>query len=255
MGGACQHEIFEHSLNGSALFYKLISGKTGIQGNLGVGFAESALGEQLQNREKIMLNLERGKKLPSELLSCVKFHGHLCPGLVYGYLVAEESARILDFKRSRDEEIVAVCENDSCALDAFQTLLGTTAGKGNLVVKDYGKNVYTIFSRLSGRALRFSRSRHYSYDGDEKDEFRRLEMAVSKGIADAEEKRMQKYMKSLDLISKPFEKVFEVRETEFLPPPFAEKASSKRCVKCGEMTMSTKMIAAEKNEFLCLPCA
>ena len=27
---------------------------------------------------------------------CIRFHGHLCPGLVYGYLVAKEAEKRLD---------------------------------------------------------------------------------------------------------------------------------------------------------------
>jgi len=95
------------------------------------------------------------QNIPSDLKRCVLFHGHLCPGLVYGYRVAKEAVKILRIGRSEDEEIVAICENDSCAVDAIQVLLGATAGKGNLLIKNYGKNAYIIFSRTKKRAYRF----------------------------------------------------------------------------------------------------
>jgi len=79
-------------------------------------------------------NLENIKfKLPEDLKKCVEFHGHLCPGLVYGYLVAKEAINLLNLKRSKDEEVVVISENDSCAVDALQVLLGTSTGKGNLI--------------------------------------------------------------------------------------------------------------------------
>jgi formylmethanofuran dehydrogenase subunit E len=84
--------------------------------------------------------------LPQDLIKCIDFHGHLCPGLVYGYLVAKEAISLLELKRSNDEEIIAISENDSCAVDALQVLLGATAGKGNLIFKNYGKNAYTIIT-------------------------------------------------------------------------------------------------------------
>ncbi|MCP4104393.1 MAG: formylmethanofuran dehydrogenase, partial [Desulfobacteraceae bacterium] len=48
--------------------------------------------------------------MPDDLKQCVSFHGHLCPGLVYGYLMAKQAINLLDLKRSADEEVVAVCE-------------------------------------------------------------------------------------------------------------------------------------------------
>ena len=64
----------------------------------------------------------------------IKFHGHACPGVVIGVLVAKY---ILEHGNdfSIDEELVAVVENDNCSVDAIQALLGTTFGKGN--VKHY----------------------------------------------------------------------------------------------------------------------
>ena len=78
-------------------------------------------------------------QMPEDLKKCVEFHGHLCPGLIYGYMVSKAAMDLLQLSRSRDEEVVAISENDSCAVDALQILLGTSIGKGNLILKDYGK--------------------------------------------------------------------------------------------------------------------
>ena len=74
------------------------------------------------------------------------FHGHICPGIAIGVLVAKY---VLEhgFERSSDEELVAVVETDNCSVDALQAILGTTYGKGNLIHNDYGKNNYKIYSR------------------------------------------------------------------------------------------------------------
>ncbi|MDR2016150.1 MAG: FmdE family protein, partial [Burkholderiales bacterium] len=63
----------------------------------------------------------------------VRFHGHSCPGLAIGVRIAldyKESVRL--HNRAEDEEIVAVAETDSCSIDGIQSILGCTAGKGNL---------------------------------------------------------------------------------------------------------------------------
>jgi formylmethanofuran dehydrogenase subunit E len=194
-------------------------------------------------------------KMPDDLKKCVEFHGHLCPGLVYGYRVAEAAMNLLELKRSRDEEVVAVSENDSCAVDALQVLLGTSIGKGNLILKDYGKNAYTVLNRKSKTAYRFSRKKTYRYDGQSRDEFVRLDAAVSSGTATEEEKRRHKMLKSQDLLGKPFQDVFSTEKTDCAMPPYAPLARSESCAKCGEMTMSTKMVQAENGKYVCIPCA
>ncbi len=203
-----------------------------------------------------MKSMENTKfELPEDLKKCVDFHGHLCPGLVYGYLVAKEAINLLELKRSRDEEVVAISENDSCAVDALQILLGTSIGKGNLILKDYGKNAYTILNRSSKRAYRFSRNKSYRYSGELKEEFDRLDAAISSGAATEKEKRRHKLLKASDLLSRPFDEVFSTKEIDFFMPPYAPLARSEACAKCGEMTMSTKMVAPEDGKRICIPCS
>jgi len=195
--------------------------------------------------------------IPDGLKQCIIFHGHLCPGLVYGYIVAKESIRLLDLKRSLDEEVVVICENDSCAVDGLQVMLGTTAGKGNLIIRDYGKNAYTVINRSNKKAYRFSRKTTYIYNGKHKDEFTELERAVSAGTANEQEKARQRLLKAIDLFSKPFDDVFSTKSAEFSMPLYAPMAPSVPCAVCGEMTMQTKMVPKkdEVSKLICLPCS
>jgi formylmethanofuran dehydrogenase subunit E len=81
----------------------------------------------------------------------VEFHGHVCPGLALGYRVSMFALKELG-ERALDEELVAIVENNSCAVDAVQVITGCTFGKGNLIFKDYGKQVYTFIKGLFGIA-------------------------------------------------------------------------------------------------------
>lgn len=194
-------------------------------------------------------------QLPEDLKKCIEFHGHLCPGLIYGYMVAKAAMDRLNLNRSSDEEVVAISENDSCAVDALQIILGTSIGKGNLILKDYGKNVYTILNRQSKKAYRFSRKKHYQYQGESKDEFVRLDTAISSGTATEKDKRRHKIMKSGDLLKRPFDDIFSTKKVDAVMPPYAPLARSKACAVCGEMTMSTKMVEADDGKRLCIPCS
>jgi len=208
-------------------------------------------------KRRFIVQNSKSFEISDDLKQCIIFHGHLCPGLVYGYIVSKESIRLLEIKRSMDEETVAICENDSCALDGLQVMLGTTAGKGNLIVRDYGKNAYTVINRSNKKAYRFSRKTTYIYTGIHKNEFTELERAVSAGTANEQEKARQRLLKATDLLSKPFNEVFSTKTAVFSMPPYAPMAPSIACTLCGEMTMQTKMVPKkdEADRLICLPCS
>ncbi|MCD4818596.1 MAG: formylmethanofuran dehydrogenase subunit E family protein [Candidatus Cloacimonetes bacterium] len=87
----------------------------------------------------------------------VKFHGHFCPGLAIGYRMAIAAMDFLKITRPKDEELVAIVENDACGIDAVQYISGCTFGKGNLIFNNYGKMVYTFYDRKSAKAVRVCR--------------------------------------------------------------------------------------------------
>jgi formylmethanofuran dehydrogenase subunit E len=84
----------------------------------------------------------------------VNFHGHECPGLAIGYRMASAGMKAIESLRAEDEEIVSIVENDACGVDALQCITGCTFGKGNLIFHDYGKQVYTIYSRSLRNGVR-----------------------------------------------------------------------------------------------------
>ncbi len=157
------------------------------------------------------------------------FHGHLCPGVAIGVLVAKY---VLDhgFERSSDEELVAVVETDNCSVDALQAILGTTYGKGNLIHNDYGKNNYKIYSRKSQKAVK---------------------LALKASVLDSQKlSRDEKIQKLLDL--KP-EDLFDIREIEFNPPILAQIEPSIPCAICGELTMTSRIMRYQDSN-ICIPC-
>ena len=198
-------------------------------------------------------------EISEDLERCIVFHGHLCPGLVYGYLVATEAIRLLGLCRSSDEEVVAVSENDSCAVDALQVLLGTTTGKGNLILKNYGKNAFSIIKRgherQDGRAFRFARKTSYRYGGPDTAGYRQLDEKISGGNATTAETERHRLLKCRDLLSKGVAGVFAVSEVPLSEPPYAPLALSVPCVRCGEMTMATRLVDTADGHRCCVPCA
>jgi len=158
-----------------------------------------------------------------------RFHGHICPGLAIGVLAAKY---LLEngFKYSPNEEIVAIVENDTCAIDALQTLLGVTAGKGNLIHHDYGKLNFTFYNRETKKGIRLS----VKNQKFEKKKMTKLEM-------------IQKILKT-----KPTD-FFIINEVEYNPPGPAQIEESVPCDICSEPTMSSRLMFYEGNS-ICIPC-
>ena len=202
-----------------------------------------------------MATTDSEKKMPDDLRRCVEFHGHICPGLVYGYRVAKEAIKLMGLRRSIDEEVVAICENDSCAIDALQVMLGTVAGKGNLIIKNFGKNAYTVLNRAARQAYRFSRKTSYQYKGEAKSEFNRLEAAMAAGAASDDDRRELKRLKVNDLLAGPFEEIFTTTKVPFDEPLYAQIDRSEPCAVCGEMTMAAKMVKLSDGRQACIPCS
>jgi formylmethanofuran dehydrogenase subunit E len=163
--------------------------------------------------------------------------------------------KLMNLTQSVDEEIVAICENDSCAVDALQVMLGTVTGKGNLIIKNYGKNAYTVLNRSERQAYRFYRKTRYEYAGKAKHEFDRLEATVAAGTASEDERRKLKRLKINDLLARPFAEIFTTTAVPFDEPLYAQLAPSEPCAICGEMTMAVKMMKLSDGRQVCLPCS
>ena len=201
-----------------------------------------------------MLTIDTMLDIPEDLARCVAFHGHICPGLVYGYLVAKEAMKLMNLERATDEEIVAICDNDSCAVDALQVLLGTSTGKGNLIIRDFGKNAYTVLSRSGQKSYRFVRKVRYEYHGKEKSTFDRLDAAIAEGMASEGDRRYMKLLKVEDLLGRYFDEIFTTTEIPFDEPLYAPLERSEPCAMCGEMTMASKMVVVNDGR-VCIPCS
>lgn len=187
---------------------------------------------------------------PLEL--AIQFHGHICPGLLIGVRAAELAQKELGVEQDSNEELVAIVENDNCSVDAIQAILGCTFGKGNLIFRDYGKNVYTIISREKGRAVRFAQ-KFGSVAGPANDRFRELAGRESLTDEEAGEKEMLIGEIFEKIMSMPAEDLFAWQEVAYEPPERARIRRTVRCDRCGEGAMETRT-SSVNGETLCMEC-
>ena len=185
-----------------------------------------------------------------DLRDVVQFHGHLCPGLSLGFRVAKAALRELGAERPQDEELVAVVENDSCAVDAIQFITGCTVGKGNLIFRDYGKHVYTFFNRRSGTGVRISED-YRGFEGDQR--FPELKKRQETGEDVSREMQEYKMQKAAAILKAEEKELFTIQPVSSPPPDEAKIRSSVRCSICGEKFMESRS-RMKNGTVVCIPC-
>lgn len=186
---------------------------------------------------------------------CVDFHGHVCPGLAIGFKAAMIGLKALGVDRAEDEELVAIVENDACGVDAIQVLTGCTLGKGNLIFRDYGKQVSTFANRKTDEAVRVAVNPGLMENGD--GEYRELRRKVLGGTATQEERERfgQKHREAAErLLAMPDEEFGKWEKVELTLPGKARIYASILCEECGEAAMEPR-IRIKNGKKVCLPCA
>ncbi len=185
------------------------------------------------NGQQIM-NCEQFKR-------CEAFHGHVCPGLAVGFRAARAAMEQLGVKRAADEELVAIVETDACSADAIQVLTGCTFGKGNFFFKDYGKQVLTLASRDSGRAVRVS-VRPGAF-GRHQEHFELLQKVVQGRADDEERARFARLHleRTCHVLEMAADELFEIRPVAIDLPEYARIQQSEPCQVCGEPVMPAKL--------------
>lgn len=187
-----------------------------------------------------------------ELKAVIAFHGHWCPGLATGIRVSEIALE--EIGRAGDEDIVAVAEADTCAVDAVQFLTGCTVGKGNLILRNIGKMAFSFYRRRDDRSIRIVSRPDIDREGG--DEYSRLQARSNSGNMNAEERerfqeiRLERCRKILDAGA---EELFTIKKPVDPAPHHAPMKRSVICEACGEMVMETKAGISD-GRVLCRHC-
>jgi formylmethanofuran dehydrogenase subunit E len=186
----------------------------------------------------------------TDLRDAIQFHGHLCPGLALGYRVAKAVLRELKADRPRDEELVAIVENDSCAVDAIQFITGCTFGKGNLIFHDYGKHVYSFFNRRTGQGIRISED-YRGFEGDSR--FPELKKRQEAGEDVSREMQTYKMEKTAAILHADEKEIFTSTPVTTPLPQEARIRGSVRCALCGEKFMESRG-RVKNGKIVCMTC-
>ncbi len=189
----------------------------------------------------------------ADFKKCVNFHGHICGGLAMGVMAAKIALNWSCEGRAKDEELVAIVENDACGVDAIQVLTGCTFGKGNLIFKDYGKMAFTFFNRNTGKGIRVvAKPKKNNINEKQNELFRK----ISDNTASDKEKESVnqiKIEKAFKVLNTPFEDLFNIKPVMTSIPQKARIEPSVNCMYCGESTMRSKLEKVN-DKMVCRGC-
>ena len=161
----------------------------------------------------------------------IAFHGHECPGLAIGYRMAWAGLEALASMHAEDEELVAIVENNACGVDALQCVTGCTFGKGNLLFRDHGKQVFTIYCRSTRNGVR----------------------VVFHGRGVPENVRQDRDARTAWILSAPLVQIIDIAKAALPEPEPARIFKSIPCAICGEMVMEPRLRRIGQQR-VCIPC-
>ena len=186
------------------------------------------------------------------LAQVVGFHGHLCPGLAMGIQAAALALREVG-PYSHDAEVVAVVETDMCAVDGIQFLTGCTFGKGNLIVRDWGKSAYTFYRRSDGFAVRIlARPGVYRIEPSHLELFARVR-ADTAGKEEKQEFLDIQSERSRRILETNPDRLFIISAVDGDPPLRRRMYGFTDCDDCGEDVVEIRL-RLMNGRHLCVPC-
>ncbi len=208
----------------------------------------------LHDHELMQWHREDRKMLANvSLKKVVDFHGHICPELAIGGKFCEFVQQQVNAGNFPDTGIAVISENTTSALDAIQVLLGATLGNQRLLVLDYGKHTYSLFSKNREYGWKL-RMRPQLY-GDE-EQYRVIEEKILNEQATLDDLLIFQHL--LDnriehLLGLTPEELFAIEEIKASARPSEISGTYCICTRCGEQVLASRSI--ENGGFsYCLPC-
>ncbi|RQD74792.1 MAG: formylmethanofuran dehydrogenase [Candidatus Syntrophonatronum acetioxidans] len=184
----------------------------------------------------------------------VQFHGHTCPGLAIGFRVAQLALKEIFKEDIPVEKRWAQVDSGSCAcgVDAIQLLVGCSTGKGNLVVNDWGKEVYTFGVSGKTEALRIV-VKEKAWPSGEFWETRKRVMSGEGGEEERENFLKMRDKASQTVLDLPKEDLYTYRWIEKGFPAKNLEFKLVDCQSCGEPVQEKKLQEIEGKK-ICGSC-
>jgi formylmethanofuran dehydrogenase subunit E len=184
----------------------------------------------------------------------VDFHRHLCLDIAMGYRIAKTAMREMGTEAKNLKDVVAIVENETCAVDAIQEFTGCTLGKRNLIMAGTGKPVYILLNTKTGNAVRIYCKYWETFDQDGSFGKRRKQATSPQATAE-EQQAFQRELNSKikEILRAPEETIFSIKRVTLPAPPKVGKYKAEPCSRCGEHTHIGRFVE-QNGQKICKDC-
>lgn len=220
--------------------------------------AEAEIHSRKNNPRKQVFSDIWANRTDRLILDAARMHGHFCPGLAMGVMMATRAMQLMRSNSDGLEDLLAIVETNNCITDGIQYVTGCSFGNNGLIFKDIGKTAFTL-ARRDGKGYRIA-SRT-----DAKEYMRQASPLFSESYQtvvaehDRSEEEVVKFKvtgieKAFATLALDFDKLFTVEEVTVDIPAYAPMHESIICDRCGEPVMASRIIYQNQRS-LCMPCA
>ncbi len=208
---------------------------------------------KINPRREIVNDILRND-LQTLMMKAAVMHGHYCPGIAMGVMAATKAMQMMRETGDGMEDLLAITETNNCFSDGIQFITGCSFGNNALIFKDFGKTAFTLTKR-NGKGIRIStREDAKAYMRNASPLFSESFQTVVKKQNHSEKEilKFKQYGRDRAFITLTldFEKIFNIENVTVPIPEYAPSHESIICKKCGESTMSTRIV-----NNLCLACS
>ena len=210
--------------------------------------------ELKNNPRRELVNDILRNDLETLMIKAASMHGHYCPGIAMGVMAGTKAMQMMRETGDGMEDLIAITETNNCFSDGIQYVTGCSFGNNALVFRDFGKTAFTL-TRRDGKGIRIStRADSKEYMRQAHPLFSESFQKVVKGQDHSEDEILKFKQHGRDrafaTLTLDFEKIFKIENVDVLIPEYAPSHESIICKKCGESTMSTRIV-----NNVCLPCS
>lgn len=183
----------------------------------------------------------------------VKFHGHICPGISFGYRATLLALRLMGFQgKNIGQTHTVISENDVCGVDAIQFVSGCTIGNDSLLINNVGKQAYSFVNKKNGEGYRIMLKVPLWKTAEPL----HLHELVKTGVATDKEKEefiAARTARGKELMEIPDDELLVAKKVKVKLPKKARLTPEVTCSVCHEKVMSA-YIETLNGEPICLSC-
>ncbi len=210
--------------------------------------------ELKNNPRRELVNDILRNDLGTLMIKAAALHGHYCPGIAMGIMAGTKAMQMMRESGDGMEDLIAITETNNCFSDGIQFITGCSFGNNALIFRDFGKTAFTLTKR-DGKGIRIStRADSKEYMRKAQPLFSDSFQTVVKEQNHSEEEILRFKQHGRDrafaTLKLDFDKIFKIENVEAVLPDYAPSHESIICKKCGESTMSTRIING-----MCIPCS